>query len=152
MKNKNLTYLLILAVMAIWGIILRRVVTYTDSGEIPAVPFSVENNVPKASFGGVLVLDYRDPFLEEKTIWNPIVPRALVTALLPEPDSLPAPPDIRFRGVIRQGGKLYAILETGTHSQILRQGEAIDEHRVSVVTADSVVLKKENHAFILKLP
>ena len=148
MKSRKLTYGLILAAAVVWGIIVRRVVSYTAKEE-PAPSFQSGPGRREAAPEYPLLLDYRDPFLEEQAV-RKATPSARPAAA-PSPEPPPEPPPIRFKGVIQQGRILYAILESGPQSEILRQGESMDDFRVSAITVDSVVLTKGKYAFVLKL-
>ncbi|MFD2162267.1 hypothetical protein ACFSJU_07670 [Paradesertivirga mongoliensis] len=73
MKNKALTYLLILSVSAVWGIIFYRVFSATDSDEVVSGPLqkstfvneSLDDYKLKDTF--TLALNYGDPFLENSS-------------------------------------------------------------------------------------
>ena len=150
MKNKKLTYLLILVAVVIWGGIIRRLVTYTETGNVPPTQPVVRNDFPKEPPKYVPVLDYRDPFLEEKMVRKQLVPQGTAPAVSSNPEPPPERPPIRFKGVIRQGEKQYAILEIEKNIEILRRGETIEEFKLSTISSDSVILKKGKHTFTLK--
>jgi hypothetical protein len=126
------------------------VVSYTDreNASLPSHP--VRDEIFREQAGYVLRLDYPDPFLEEQTIRKPSVPKNPAVSSLPEGALVPEFPDIRFKGVIRQSKKRYAILETESHSDLLQQGDVLENWQLSGITADSVILKKGKHTLVLK--
>ena len=148
MKSRPLTYLLLAFAVVLWVVIIRRVVSYTDSGGMPAQ--TVQENIPREppTKDFLLSLDYRDPFGETAALRKTPVTRN--PRHLPEPEFIPDPPPVQFRGVIRQQGKLYAILEYESYSGIFLQGDTLTGCRVTAVTADSVVLQYGKHRFIAK--
>jgi len=150
MKNKKLTYLLIVVVAAVWGIIVWRVIGYNASETSPGVTQSTALPEQVDRIRYELSLDYRDPFLESTT---PRIRRARSeagTGISPESEPI-IPPNACFKGVIRQHNRLYAIFESDGRSEILQQGEAVDEYRLTSVTPDSVLLEKGTQVFVLKL-
>lgn len=80
MKNKKLTYILILLVLGVWGLILYRIFDAAGSSGTP-VPVVVKSekeafndfSIPKDT--GKLLLNYRDPFgltrLKDTTVSHP---------------------------------------------------------------------------------
>jgi hypothetical protein len=69
MKNKKLTYVLGLAVLAVWGIIIYRVFNAAGAGDDESTPITFKQN-PKEPYNDYtlpkdtahLLLNYRDPF------------------------------------------------------------------------------------------
>lgn len=150
MKNRKLTYLLILIVAGIWGIILRRIVSYAAPEPTQESVQERESPLLADSISYALSLDYPDPFGETSPSRSVVPRHSTGGEAFPEPEPI-EPPAIHFKGVIRQKNSLYAILESNGHSDILRFGETIDEFRLAAVTPDSVILKKGVQSFILKL-
>ncbi len=156
MKNKKMTYLLLMVVLAVWALIFRRVVAYTAPEAAPP-PAGVPKSEARMSkfFDATLRLDYRDPFLDNpppqdtpfEDTWNQ---EEIVLEELPPPEEPPVPP-VQFQGTIRRGTQLYAVLTGGGPSELLSRGDSVAGYRIATVAPDSVVLQQGKHRHTLKL-
>lgn len=150
MKSRKITYLLITVLIVVWGVIIHQIAAYTLSETVP-VPIGTSKTVVAEDTSHYdLMLNYSDPFLQSANLQvtqNRII--AEKEAVVTESQA-PQMPNMKFKGVIKQSGKLYAIIEFGSHSEILRQGETTDDYRITNINEDSVILKKQQYTFVLK--
>lgn len=138
MKNKKMTWLLLLSVAAVWGIIFYRIFTAVDSQEtlIPKTSFSkssyesLDDYKMKDSFR--LSLHYRDPFLGGEV--KPEKALDITSAAQPGNDfriNSPAPaPEVnwlvvRYTGYIvnREMKRIVAIMNINSKEYMLSEGQ-----------------------------
>lgn len=150
-KNKKLTYLLICAVAAVWGIILYRVFfnETVDDYELTSLGIQTEKDpydqyvAKKDTFR--LVLNYRDPFLG--TLQNDIVEKAVSGA--PVQVSIPiAPPPpmdwsfIKYSGyVVNPKTKtLVSIISVNGIERMIAEGETFGGVKLLKNKKDSILI------------
>ncbi|MCD8185036.1 MAG: hypothetical protein LUD68_00815, partial [Rikenellaceae bacterium] len=150
---KKLTSLLIGMLVLIRSVRVRRVVPLAGPESLPESPFFTSEAPAADTAGYVLQLDYRDPFLEEKSSRKPPLAPVVTPATAPAALLQPAapPPEVRFKGVIRQAGTLFAIVENAGKSEIMRAGETIETYTLHTITADSIGLKKGGCTWMLPI-
>lgn len=155
MKNKKITYLLLLVVVVVWGLIIRKVFTITaaESTVPTAILPRAKPEVKKAD--RELLLDYRDPFLGRvnRELAAKTPPAALSAVKLPVamPMVVEAPPALKYKGIIRKGKQIYAVIESGKMQEVVLKGGIIDDFRLLSITADSVVMQKGSKRYTFKL-
>lgn len=150
MKNKKLIYLLLFVVVAVWGMIIRRVVSFTSDGAPEAVsglgmPGKKANVDEK-----VLILDYRDPFLQRFAEPSPVIETSVMKKA-EEPQDVIAAPPFGYKGMIQKGKETYAVIFSGGSSEILQKGETLEDYELKVISADSVVMQKGRQRFTIRL-
>ncbi len=153
-KNKKLTYLLICAVAAVWGIIIYRVFflepgnDYTPAfAEAKPVhePFDQYQEKPDTF---KLALNYRDPFLGSAYKTE----EPIVEAGPPKPSTLlpvkPLPPainwsGIRYSGYITNPGtkKMVSIVTVNGKERMLGEGEVLDGVKLLKNKKDSILVE-----------
>ncbi len=150
LKDKRTVVLLLVAVVAIWGIIIYRVVVFSGEGAVQAAAVG-KKRVVADKLPDTLRLDYRDPFLgtvrrvQEKKIVtknNPVI-------VPEEPEN---PPAFRFAGKIRKRKQDYWLVESGGETRLIAASvKHIDDYRVEKVYADSIRLRKGKRIYTLKI-
>lgn len=154
MKNKKVTYALGAAVLAIWGIIIYRVINYyagqsNDNPAQPAVSALHEsyNDYSELKDTTHLQLNYPNPFAQKKEIRKDtasIVTKPVLKARAITPsvgNSNPANWNfIRYSGYIRNSGthKLIAILTLNGREITLQEGESLDHVKLLKNLRDSI--------------
>lgn len=152
MKNKKLTYVLILFVLIIWGIIISRILGAMNQDDDSPV---VEHTEFKESYNdftvkkdtGSLNFNYRDPFSSvAKDIPDTIVKRSVqqvskVIAPIVKPTVNWS--GIKYSGYIRNPGskKLIAIMDINGKAVTLSEGESAEQITLLKNAKDSVKIK-----------
>jgi hypothetical protein len=154
MKNKKLTYVLGLAVLVVWGLIIYRVVAAAggDDGDVPVAAAPVKKEpyndyaVPKDTTH--LLLNYRDPFglvKQKDTVKMSLAHNHKIagTALKPAFNW----GFIKYSGYVRNPGskKLLAILTINGRSVNMTEGETIDKVKLLRNMGDSVKVSCDGH-------
>ena len=140
-----MTYVLLIAVVLIWGAIILKVIR---GGSQPKMHI-VKNLQEKAMVKGQkdsLRLNYRDPFIGEfirtKQDQKPVLPQ--VRPVLKEPEQPPAP-DFMFKGLIGNvSGQRAMILKNGS-LHILGPGEMIGDFKVIGIFPEYVIVRSGRH-------
>lgn len=150
MKKKNVTYILVVSTVLLWGAIVYRIVSYTKNDNI-IQPIEDKRIQPMRNdtFDFGLMLNYRDPFLESdrkntKTGQVRNTGRE-VTIHVPEP------PMFKFKGVIRNKKNMYAVIESNGNIETLGRQEPIEGYRIVTLNPDSVILEKKGQRYTLKV-
>lgn len=145
MKNKKLIPLLLVVAAAVWGVVIRRVVSWADPvvpDTEPVRPAAVREPVGREY---TLSLDYRDPF-DAAPAPRKKVERRAAESPAAEPEPPPMPPPILFRGTIRQGGRSYALLDDG----IFLRGDTLNGYTILAVSPDSVIVQQGKYRCTIK--
>lgn len=158
-KNKKLTYLLICIVVAIWGIILYKILFNepADNGNPGFQQVKISHEpydryvVKKDTF--VLKLNYRDPFGGKTTL--PIVPESKVTAkeFMVPAKPVPLPVNwsaIKYAGYIINPNtkKTVSIVSVNGAERMIAEGESFQGLKLIKNKKDSILvswLGKQKH-------
>lgn len=148
MKSKGMRLVLVVAVVLVWGLVLRRLffVLPAASVSVPA-PGPEKKESPEREF--VLKASYRDPFLGEDSV----LPAASVDKI---PAQLPTPleqkvPFLEYRGKIRKGKDVYAVIFWEEEERIIREGDTIGGLRMMKVWNDSLLAVSFSARYIFPL-
>ena len=150
MKSKTTVYLLIAAVMVIWGVIAWKLFAPSRGEIYTARPPAPETVV--ASERDTLILDYPDPFLKKRPGAST---HTTVPAKKKEPE--PQPPKIReecqlrYIGHIRRGKVRRCIVESGGAHHSVATGESVDGFRLAKIFPDSLVFTKDGFSYTVGL-
>jgi hypothetical protein len=151
-KNKKLTYLLICAVAAVWGIILYRVFFNEAADEYE--PTNQHSQIEKDPYDQYvaredtfrLVLNYRDPFLG--TLQNDVVDKS-TSAISPQVNIPVAPPPppidwsfVKYSGyVVNPKTKtLVSIISVNGVERMIAEGETFGGVRLLKNKRDSILI------------
>ncbi|WCT13658.1 hypothetical protein [Mucilaginibacter jinjuensis] len=155
MKNKMLNYFLILAVAAIWGLIIYRIVNaYSNQDDPPINGPSVQviDKLPE-DYGNLkdtttLILKYRNPFISEPKKVDQEVPVSDLIGKMPVVRNTPVKPApaainwnfIQYSGYIRNSKtkKLLAIVSINGHQYMMDEGETDGQVKLLKNLKDSV--------------
>lgn len=97
MKNKWFTYLLIVVVLLVWGLILSRLISSTESTPNLAVSNLLRTDTLKVPTKYTLLLNYQEPFLHTK--YKPINTRTKHVQVKKRVN--PEIPNVKYKGLIR---------------------------------------------------
>lgn len=164
MKNKRTTYILIISVIAVWGIIFYRIFTATQAAE----PVSFNLPASRASYESLddyqlkdtftLALNYRDPFL------GGVSPAE--AAVVPEPresaaftmNAIPPPPPvnweiIRYTGYIMNPNirRVVAIININGKEYMLSEGQKADGVTLVKSYRDSVKISYQHKTKFIRI-
>jgi len=152
-KNKKLTYLLICAVAAVWGIIIYKVLfNETEADYEPKFNVVKEAQEPYDQYLAKedtfkLVLNYRDPFLGGVSVVTENKSTGAVASVQANFNPTPPPPPIDW-GVIRYSGyiinpttkKLVAILTVNGRERMISEGQSFEGVKLLQNRKDSVLV------------
>jgi len=153
MKNKKLTYVLGLAVLVVWGLIIYRVVAAgSDNDDVPVATAPIKKEayndytIPKDTTR--LLLNYRDPFglvKQKDTIKISPARSHKISAIASKPVFNWG--FIKYSGYMRNPGskKLLAILTINGRSVNMAEGETADKVKLLRNMGDSVKVSCDGH-------
>ncbi len=151
MRSKATTYLLLLTVATVWGLIAWKLFSPSASGV--AGPAAVPSVATKDVAEDTLSLNYRDPFLSGGRALKPVPPSGPVMHPLPPPPAAKksVKHNIRYIGRIRRQGVEYSLAEINGDLHTVRPGEQIDNYRLDNIFADSLHFSFDGERIIVKL-
>ncbi len=140
MRSRATTYVLIAVVLAVWGGVLWRVFGHED---VPAV---AALRVPaQVMADDTLLLDYRDPFVQED-----VVERPSVIERPAEPQPPRAEHRLRYLGRISMDGAAYALVEINGSLHTMRRGETAEGYRLEMLWNDSIRMRWRDEICVAK--
>lgn len=142
MKSRWTTYLLLAAVVSVWGVVAWRIFTPRSAAPLPLPP-KPSATVAPAPEADILRLDYPDPFL--KRVAAPVVSAASPVHALPASKPIPARRErvkILHAGTISVAGRPLYILTIGDRQYELTLGEEAEDFQLTTCDGDSVYLCK----------
>jgi hypothetical protein len=149
MKNRKLAYILLPAVIAIWGIIFYRI--FFAAGGDDGISAGVKEKV-EAHTGSSLadtfsiIADYRDPFLgklvsdvPKTNVPQPVNAQPKKKEPKPQPVQIPWPA-VSYSGMIKNqvSARQLAILQVNGQSHVVKSGETVEGMQVCRVWKDSI--------------
>ncbi len=157
MENKYVKYFLVVAVIAVWGGIVYRVVKGLSQDEVaaPVTHAPVLAQAPVAEEAFVLNADYPDPFLPDAdtATVEPVVktPAVAAPASTPPPAGTPSPAAVpresitdivQFNGIIANPQKKsrVALLTIRGKEYVVREKERVSDMLIRKIAADKVTL------------
>jgi type II secretory pathway component PulC len=149
-KKKNVTYVLVVSTLLLWGFIVYRIVSYTKSDNtVQQMEEKKVQTIRNDTFDFRLMLNYRDPFFEadRKNSNAEQVKNTDVEVTI----SVPEPPVFKFKGVIRNKRNMYALIESNGNIETLGRQEPIEGYRIVTLNPDSVILEKNGQKYTLKV-
>lgn len=150
MKNKKTSWILLPAVLLIWGIIGWKIYAATrDNPSADVLPRSTAEVAPEKSDVPDtyrLLLDYPDPFLAtskpvatKPSGTNPHIPKPKIST---EPVAAAVWPEIRYAGLVKspKDGKVVGFLTIDGTSHFVKSGDAIGSVSVKTIWKDSALV------------
>lgn len=150
MKNKKMTYLLLVLTVLLWGGVVYRIVSYTGN-DSPIPKNSVkEASMPRAdTLDFSLKLDYRDPFLNTGQKQEVAGLRKVSHRVMSK--SVPVPPVFKYKGLIRNKKKIYAVIESDGSVETVSKHMPIDGYRILTINPDSLIVEKNGQKYSVKV-
>lgn len=147
MKNKKITYSLLILTVMIWGYILWEIVS--QGGKSPQTPVLVQktNEVKQDTFE--LLLNYRDPFFEKQLKTTEIKKRLNdpISRDLPEEKT----PDFVYKGIIASKKKTYAVIYRNNEEILFSKGDRIDEYNIVRYDNDELIVVRKGKIYKLRI-
>ena len=155
MKNKKITYLLIVLTVAIWGTIGWKVYQALRKDDIPVIS---GNNIPlpkQDNSTPSLLLNYRDPFLggysepvREVRVNNN--PQSVVNRqpIIEEPE---ISPNFRYKGVIRVGAEIQAMVSVNGETLLFKANDQVGQFVISNILDDKLVVRMNKKEYTIPL-
>lgn len=150
MKNKKVTYLLLVLSIVLWGIIGWKVYGAFNyiQPEIPTIKKEVVTN-KKDSI--TLLLNYRDPFLGKycsgNIVKDTIPAKRILVAASPTKKIEPVVPQIQYKGIINIGKVSMAILQKDGKVLTIKVGEEIDGFKLYKMDDNKIMLSKKQKRY-----
>lgn len=159
MKSKKATYVLLLLVVVIWGLILRKAASSIDSDRVLQVSFSRHiQKEPLNDYGDVdtanLLLNYRDPFgmVKADTATKIKLERVLSTGVVLNHPAINWDM-VKYAGYIRnpRSKSLLAILNFNGKNFMMREGETVEKLKLLLNMHDSLKVLYMGEVGFIKL-
>ncbi len=160
MKKKGLTYIMLIAVLAIWG---KLIFDFVNAGNDQIEEFSSQfTSAPTESakidsvYAYKLDLDYRDPFLGKSPERKPtgLPKKKVVREKTPVKEFIVNWPNVAYLGMMQnnQSGQKLAMLKLNTVDLVLAEGDSLGKGFVlGEILRDSLILSfKETSKTIYK--
>lgn len=150
MKNKKMTYLLLVLTVLLWGGVVYRIVSYT--GNDSPIP---QNSVKESSMSRAdtldfsLKLDYRDPFLNTGRKQEVAGLRKVSNRVMSK--SVPVLPAFKYKGLIRNKKKIYAVIDSDGSVETVSKYMPIDGYRILTINPDSLIVEKNGQKYSVKV-
>jgi len=156
MKNKKIMFLLVPAVVIVWGLIIYRIAEAVSEKETQTAANSVEQPVDRRTASlpdsVKLLVNYRDPFLTGSVVSRPVerpmgTGGAVPTTPASFAPSVPAPPAkivvwpaVQYLGMIQNSTSKtkIAIVRINGKSHLLAEAAVAGQLTVQKITPDSV--------------
>ena len=148
MKSKITTYLLLAAVLIIWGVIVWKlfVPARMETFPLPAILKAVSNER-----SDVLRLDYPDPFLKRQERVSAPTHTTEVSLNMQPLEKIREECPIAYIGYMRQGGDTSCIVRlNGVHHSITI-GEVVSGFLLARIYPDSLIFKKDGFSHTIYL-
>jgi len=151
-KSRWTTYMLLAAVVAVWGVVAWRIFAPVREAAPAAVP-SRTSAPAAATTADTLRLDYADPFLKEAARPHAAAPRPVVRPLPPAKKTVPKPRErtpLVHLATVTSGGHTLHILTIGGVQYELREGDAVDGWRLAGADRDSLYMERAGLTYAVK--
>lgn len=135
MKKNSITYLLIVLVFVVWGVVFYNIFNPSDKNKTEEVSASVQPR-KKEHTRPELSLNYRDPFRVRRIEEKKIVETHQEVKVIEEP------PMFRYMGLIKGVKNKVIIIEKNGVSELIPRSDSLLSYKILSINNDSVVLRK----------
>ena len=159
MKNKRASVVILLFVsLLVWGMIGWKV--YAGLQPAPSVlptRKTVERPAEPAGLAETLLLNYRDPFLDDSDRLVDTSARQPMQAVPSgnaghyEVPSEEVQPDFHYKGMIRVGKSFQAIVVSGEYSRLLQRGDKVDGFTVKSIAEEQLVVTRKGKSYKISI-
>lgn len=155
MKNKKVTISVLLFLCAvIWGIIAWKVYSALEDSS-PSVILTTKQVIVTNQDSIRLLLNYRDPFLDEYAAQERANPEVQEEESVPEALSYNPPfeeesqPNFQYKGIIRIGKSTQAIIFRQNESVLLKAKDKIGEFTILKITEEHLTVRRKGKEYQL---
>jgi hypothetical protein len=148
-KNKKTTTCVLLFLSAvIWGTIGWKVYEAIQE-DTPAMPQTAKAIVKEKKNAVMLLLNYRDPFLDAYSKAKPVSEEeSELYYIEPEEEIMP---DFQYKGIIKLGEELQAIISRNGESLMLKTRDKIGEFSILQIGDDKLIVSRKGEKYELPL-
>lgn len=144
-----MTYILLMLTAVLWGGIIYRIVSYTKN-DLPMRKESIKDTLALSTdtLDFFLKLDYRNPFgdIDKKRVITETKKSTQKVITKPKLE----PPSFKYKGVIRNNRKIYAMVEVQELVETISKYEIVDGYKILSINADSLIVEKQGKKYSLK--
>ena len=144
--GKFTTLVLAIGVLLVWGDVIARVIAWNrpddDKAAIPAMP----PDPGPVGRTDTLVLNYRDPFLGSDGK-KPSQQPGKESAPVPAPPQGSTEPTFVYKGMMRSGGRSFALVDVKGQVLMLKKGESVEGFRITDIGNDVLVVRKNGTGY-----
>lgn len=142
MKKNSITYLLIVLVVVVWGVVFYNIFNPSDKNKTEQVAATIksqkkENKRPR------LLRNYQNPFGTKNTENKQVAEAQKQVEIIKEP------PTFTYKGLIKGAKNKVIIIENNGISQLITRSDSILDYKVISINTDSVVLRKRGIRYSL---
>lgn len=142
MKKNSITYLLLIVVVVVWGVVFYNLFNPSDKNKVEQVTslVSARKNENKRT---KLSLNYRNPF------------RAVTVETKVEPEAQPVeikkeePPTFNYKGFINGEKQKVIIIEKSGRSEVISVKDSLFGFKIISLNNDSIVVRKNKTRYSL---
>lgn len=150
MKNKKVTYFLLVLSVGLWGFIGWKVYAAFNFTQ-PEIPTVKKEPTIVSEDSVALLLNYRDPFLGKYSqtilLKDTLPKRRKSMTVSVAPKQAPTLPNVQFKGVINVGKKSMAIVQKSGKVITLKVGEEVDGFKLTKIDDSKIILSKERKRY-----
>lgn len=156
MKNKKVTYFLLVLSIGLWGFIGWKIYGAFNQST-PEVPTVKKETAIVEKDSISLLLNYRDPFLGKYNQAATVKAATLsadrepTTAPPIQPKQEPTPPNVQYKGVMNAGKTSMAIVQNNDRVLTITVGEEVDGFKLTKIEDNKIVLSKERKRYEIPL-
>ena len=157
-RKKTLTAVLFMLSAIVWGTIAWKVYSAMHEEEAQEPRVLIRKRVKKEP-SVALLLNYRDPFLGGYSSGKIVEAASKREHLAPKPHSeTPSksvvdeiPPNFQYKGVMRIGKEIKALVWCNGQIQMVKQKEKLDDCSIKTITEKSITVTRKNKSYTIPL-
>ncbi|MBE9488439.1 MAG: hypothetical protein IMY73_04565 [Bacteroidetes bacterium] len=131
MQKNSITYLLIILVMVVWGIVFYNIFNHSDKNKNEQVCLNIQPH-KKENMREKLLLNYKNPFRIIKKVKPKIKPIEVKKE----------PPTFKYKGFIQGAKNKVLIIENNGVQEIVNSRHNLLGFKIISINKDSIVVRK----------
>lgn len=151
MKNKKVTYLLLVLSIALWGFIGWKVYNAFNYNQ-PEIPMVKKEVIMADKDSITLLLNYRDPFLGKYSSGSipkdtlPVKKKTIVAIPPQKPE--PTSPKMNYKGTMHVGNIIMVVLQKDDGKVLtIKVGDVIDGYKLTKIDDNKIILIKDRKKY-----
>lgn len=157
-RKKTLTAVLFMLSAIVWGTIAWKVYSAMHEEEVQEPRVLIEKRVKKEAVVALL-LNYRDPFLGGYSSGKTVEATPKREHSVPKPHSeVPSnpvveemPPNFQYKGVMRIGKEVKALVWCSGQIQMVKLKEKLDDYSIKTISEKSITVIRKNKSYTIPL-